>query len=64
MCAIVGCREQAVEPPVVLALPGTMPIEVPLCGLCREPFEGSVEQLVEAVYADGLRFWPAAAVPV
>jgi hypothetical protein len=50
-CAMVGCGQPAAPVPLVVnvaAMPG--PFEIPLCALCREPFEAGlegVERLVE-----------------
>lgn len=61
-CAMVGCTQQATAMPLIVdvaTLPG--PFEIPLCSLCREPFDGgleAVERLLdgdpEAVPATGI----------
>jgi hypothetical protein len=52
MCAMLACRQPAAAVPLVVDLATlSQPFEIPLCVLCREPFEAgmeSVERLVEA----------------
>ncbi len=43
-CAMVGCGQPAAPMPLVVdvaTMPG--PFEIPLCTLCREPFEAGME---------------------
>jgi hypothetical protein len=45
-CAMVGCGQPAASVPLVVnvaAMPG--PFEIPLCTLCREPFEAGLESV-------------------
>lgn len=52
MCAMLACRQPAAVVPLVVDLATlSQPFEIPLCVLCREPFEigmEAVERLVEA----------------
>jgi hypothetical protein len=43
-CAMVGCTQPAAAMPLIVdvaTLPG--PFEMPLCALCREPFDAGME---------------------
>ena len=43
-CAMVGCTQPAAAMPLmvdVATLPG--PFEIPLCAICREPFDAGME---------------------
>ena len=43
-CAMVGCTQPAAPMPLIVdvaTLPG--PFEIPLCTLCREPFDAGLE---------------------
>jgi hypothetical protein len=52
MCAMLACRQPATAVPLVVDLATlSQPFEIPLCVLCREPFEAgmeAVERLVDA----------------
>lgn len=45
-CAMVGCTQQAAAMPLIVdvaTLPG--PFEIPLCALCRQPFDAGMEAM-------------------
>lgn len=50
-CAMLACRLPAAAVPLLVDLPTLLqPFEIPLCVLCREPFEAgmeAVERLIE-----------------
>jgi hypothetical protein len=52
-CAMVGCTQPAAAIPLtvdVAALPG--PFEIPLCALCREPFDAGIEAVERLLDGD------------
>ena len=52
-CAMAACRQPAAEPPLVVnasTMPG--PFEIPLCSMCREPFEAGMEAVERLVEGD------------
>ena len=52
-CAMVGCTQQAAAMPLivdVVTLPG--PFEIPLCPLCREPFDAGMEAVERLLDGD------------
>ena len=59
-CAMVGCTQQAAAIPLIVnvaTLPG--PFEIPLCPLCREPFDAGLEA-VERLLDGNAEVLPAA----
>ena len=52
-CAMVGCGQPAAPMPLVVdvvTMPG--PFEIPLCTLCREPFEAGMEAVERLIDGD------------
>jgi hypothetical protein len=52
-CAMVGCTQPAAAMPLIVnvaTLPG--PFEIPLCTLCREPFDAGLEAVDRLVDGD------------
>ena len=52
-CAMVGCGQPAAPIPLVVdvaTMPG--PFEIPLCTLCREPFEADMEAMERLIDSD------------
>jgi hypothetical protein len=52
-CAMVGCGQSAAPMPLVVdvvTMPG--PFEIPLCTLCREPFEAGMEAVERLIDGD------------
>ena len=52
-CAMVGCSQPAAPMPLVVdvaTMPG--PFEIPMCTLCREPFEAGMEAVERLIDGD------------
>jgi hypothetical protein len=52
-CAMVGCTQPAAPMPLIVnvaTLPG--PFEIPLCTLCREPFDAGMEAMERLLDGD------------
>ena len=52
-CAMVACRQPAAAVPLVVDAAALFePFEIPLCALCREPFEKGMEAVERLVEGD------------
>ena len=52
-CAMVGCTQPAASMPLIVnvaTLPG--PFQIPLCTLCREPFDAGLEAVERLLDGD------------
>lgn len=52
-CAMVGCTQPAAAMPLIVnvaTLPG--PFKIPLCTLCREPFDAGIEAVERLLDGD------------